>query len=90
VETKYAQYQDQLDYLNEMDELYQLKKEHAEENLNIAEQKYQLGMIQQIELDKARYEFLDATIGVETNKYKLLETYESINYLLAKKLLNKY
>jgi len=47
-------------------------------------------MIQQIELDKAIYEFLDASINAETNKYKLIELYESINYLLSKKLLNKY
>lgn len=90
LESQYSQYQTQLDYLKEMDELYQLKKENTQDNLNIAEQKHELGMIQQIELDKAIYEFLDASINAETNKYKLIELYESINYLLSKKLLNKY
>ena len=90
IESQYSQYQTQLDYLKEMDELYQLKKENTQDNLNIAEQKHELGMIQQIELDKAIYEFLDASINAETNKYKLIELYESINYLLSKKLLNKY
>ncbi len=90
VQSQYEQYKDQMDYLKEMDNLYQLKKENTQENLNIAEQKYQMGMIQQIELDKARYEFLDASVAYESNRYKLIELNESVNYLLSGKLLNKY
>jgi len=90
IENQYEQYKTQMEYLNEMSELYRLKKENTRSNLDIAIQKHQMGMIQQIELDKVRYEFLDASLAYESNRYKMIQLNESINYLLSGKLLSKY
>lgn len=90
IKTEYSQYADELLYYNDLQNLYSLKKENATENLQIAEEKYQLGKIQQIDLDKARLEKLEAEIEYESNKYQLILSRESINHLMSEKMLNKY
>ncbi len=90
VKTEYSQFVNDLYYYKELHDLYSLKKENATENLQIAEEKYQLGKIQQIDLDKARLEKLEADIEYESNKYQLILSRESINHLMSEKMLNKY
>lgn len=88
--TQYSQLISDMDYLQKLNLLYKEKIKQTEENLSIASQRYELGMIQQLDYDKSRYEYLDAKLALEANQYDLLAKKENINYLLCNKLLNKY
>lgn len=90
LENQYQQYKDNLNYFKQLDNLYAIKKDNTKLNLVIAEKRYELGMIEQIELDKARFENFDAIQAYESNKYKLIELAEQVNFLLSNKILNKY
>lgn len=90
VSRDYELYREELSYHIRLDELYEQKRDQAEEQIRNAEERYRLGMIQQLDLDKARSEFLDADIAYSTNRYQIIAKQEAINYLLSNKILGKW
>jgi len=90
LQTQFKQYKEDFEYYTQLDGLYKLKKENTALNLSIAENRYELGMIDPLELDKARYENFEAISSYDSNKYRIIELREKINFLLAEKILNKY
>ncbi len=87
---QYSQLSDELGYLENLHQLYLKKVKQTNENLSIATERYKLGLIPQLDFDKARYEFLDAKIALESNQYEIISKRENINFLMSKKLLNKW
>lgn len=81
---------EELSYLNQLDQLYRERLNQSQEQIRIAEERYRLGMIQQLELDKTRSEYLDADIAYNSNRYQILSKQEALNYLLSHKILGKW
>ena len=66
------------------------KLSQSAEQIRIAEERYRLGLIELLELDKTRVDYIDADIAYNTNRYQIIQTRENLNYLLSDKLLGKW
>ena len=73
-----------------MDELYQERLEQSQEQIRIAEERYRLGMIQLLELDKTRTEYIDSNIQYNANRYQIIKKQEELNHMLSQKILGKW
>ncbi|MDP2173522.1 MAG: TolC family protein [Candidatus Cloacimonadaceae bacterium] len=80
----------ELAYQNRLNELYGEKLEQSREQIRIAEERYRLGLIQLLELDKTRTDYIDANIAYHTNRYQIIAKQEALNYLLSNKILGKW
>ena len=80
----------ELEYLNRLDELYQEKLEQANSQIQIAEERYRLGLIDLLELDKTRVDFINSEISYYSNRYQILAKQEAINNLLSLKIMGKW
>jgi len=80
----------ELNYLLRLQELLQQKLAQSQEQIKQAEERYRLGMIDILELDKTRTEYIDADISYNTNGYKIIAKQEAINYLLSQPLMGKW
>lgn len=86
----YNNYVQELEYLLRLDELYSEKLEQSSQQIQIAEERYRLGIIQLLELDKTRTEYIDADIQYNANRYQIIMKQEEINHLLSRKILGKW
>jgi outer membrane protein TolC len=80
----------ELEYLLRLDELYRERLEQSTQQINIAEERYRLGMIQLLELDKTRTEYIDADIQYNANRYQIIQKQEDINHMLSNQILGKW
>lgn len=80
----------ELQYLVRLNELYSEKLSQSREQIKIAEERYRLGMIQLLELDKTRIDYIDADIAYHANRYQIIQKQEAIEYLLSNKILGKW
>lgn len=80
----------ELQYLVRLDELYAEKLAQSREQISQAEERYRLGMIELLELDKTRTDYIDADIAYNANRYKIISKQEAINYLLSQPVLGKW
>lgn len=80
----------ELQYLVRLDELYEEKLAQSREQIRQAEERYRLGMIELLELDKTRTDYIDADIAYNANRYKIISKQEAINYLLSQPVLGKW
>ncbi|HCX60456.1 MAG: TolC family protein [Candidatus Cloacimonadaceae bacterium] len=80
----------ELEYLLRLDELYQERLEQSQEQIRIAEERYRLGMIQLLELDKTRTEYIDSNIQYNANRYQIIKKQEELNHMLSQKILGKW
>ncbi|MDZ4120888.1 MAG: TolC family protein, partial [Candidatus Cloacimonadaceae bacterium] len=90
ISREYDAAREELDYLRELQSLYEEKLAQATEQIRIAEERYRLGMIQQLELDKTRSEFLDANIAASSNRYQIIAKQEALHFLLSQPILGKW
>lgn len=90
IQSQYTQASTQLEYLQRLDTLYSEKLSQSAEQIRIAEERYRLGLIELLELDKTRVDYIDADIAYNTNRYQIIQTRENLNYLLSDKLLGKW
>lgn len=79
-----------LEYLLRLESLYYERLQQASEQIEIAQERYRLGLIELLELDKTRTSYIDATIEYENNRYEILKTQENLNYQLSKPILGKW
>lgn len=79
-----------LEYLLRLDTLYAEQLEQASAQIENAQERYRLGLIELLELDKTRTSYIDATLEYDNNRYEILKTQESINYLISKPILGKW
>ncbi|MCK9557486.1 MAG: TolC family protein [Candidatus Cloacimonetes bacterium] len=80
----------ELEYLLRLDELYRERLEQSQEQIRIAEERYRLGMIQLLELDKTRTEYIDSDIQYNANRYQIIQKQEELNHLLSQKIMGKW
>ena len=76
--------------LNRSYTLYSDKLKLAEENLNMAQEQYRLGMISLLDMDRAKIDHQNAQLSYNNHHYNLLRKQEEINLLLSNKILGKY
>lgn len=86
----YTIMQQELQYLIRLDELYSEKLDQSTEQIKQAEERYRLGLIQLLELDKTRTDYIDADIAYYANRYQIIIKQEAINKLLSHKILGKW
>lgn len=87
---QYQLLEKELQYLQRLDELYTDKLSQSAEQIAQAEERYKLGLIDILELDKTRVEYIDSDISYNNNRYQILAKQEAINHLLSLKLLGKW
>lgn len=80
----------ELEYLLRLDELYDERLAQSSEQIRIAEERYRLGMIQLLDLDKTRTDYISADIEYNTNRYQIIQKQEALNYLLSNQILGKW
>ncbi|MFA5509722.1 MAG: TolC family protein [Candidatus Cloacimonadaceae bacterium] len=90
IRRQYQNASQELEYLIRLDELYQEKLDQSSRQINIAEERYRLGLIDLLELDKTRTDYIDADIAYNANRYQILAKQESLNFLLSHKILGKW
>ncbi len=87
---QYATLTQELAYLNRLDELYGEKLAQSESQIRVAEERFRLGLIELLELDKTRVEFINSEIAYNNNRYQILARQEAINNLLSQKIQGKW
>ncbi len=82
--------QNDLKTLNRSYTLYSDKLKLAEDNLNMAQEQYRLGMISLLDMDRAKIDHQNAQLSYNNHHYNLLRKQEEINLLLSNRILGKY
>ena len=80
----------ELEYLTRLDELYREKLEQSSQQIKIAEERYRLGLIELLELDKTRTDYIDADTAYNANLYQILAKQQNLNFLLSRPILGKW
>ena len=83
INIRYNQYLEELNYLEQLHGLQQNRVQQTTENLEMAQQRYRLGLLTQLDLDRARYDYLNSRIDLEVNQYQLILKKLSIDHLLS-------
>ncbi len=82
--------QNDLETLKRSYTLYSDKLKLAEDNLNMAQEQYRLGMISLLDMDRAKIDHQNAQLSYNNHHYNLLRKQEEINLLLSSKILGKW
>jgi len=86
----YQKAQRDLLYLTKTYELYNKKLIQAQSNLDIAQERYRLGLINLIDLEQARVEQLNAELSRNSKYYSLIKKQEEVNLLLSQPVLGRW
>jgi outer membrane protein TolC len=62
----------------------------ARKNLEKAEEQFKLGLINLLDLDKSRLDYLNAQLNYNKNYYQLFRKQEERNLLLSQKILGRW
>ena len=68
-------------------ELFQQKHSLSKVSLDIAEERFRLGVISNLDLDKARLQYLDAEYQLVNRFYSLIRKQEELKYIKSEKIL---
>ncbi len=90
LERQYTTLSQELAYLQRLDQLYAEKLAQSENQIRIAEERFRLGLIELLELDKTRVEYINSEIAYHNNRYQILARQEAINNLLSQKIQGKW
>ncbi|HOD55097.1 MAG TPA: TolC family protein [Candidatus Cloacimonadota bacterium] len=93
VEQEQVKYQQAVNDLNIYQQSYQIYKQKAElskTNLEISQKRFELGVVNTLDLDKSRIQYLEAQLNMNTKYYSLLKKQQEINYLISGKVLGKW
>jgi outer membrane protein TolC len=71
-------------------ELYQRKLDLSRKNLQIAEERFMLGNISNLDLDKARIQFLESDFQLTNQFYTLVKKQEELNFLASREILGRW
>ncbi len=88
--SQYNQLMRNLEYLHKAKDLYERKVQQSNENLSVANEKYTLGLIDLIELDRSRISNLQARISQNENFYSILKSQEQLNKLLSLPIMGRW
>jgi outer membrane protein TolC len=73
-----------------MNELYSEQLAQSRDQITQAEERYRLGLIELLELDKTRTNYIETDISYNNNLYSIMAKQEEINYLLSEPVLGKW
>lgn len=93
VQTHKSKYTQALNDLKNNKITYDINKQKldlAKTNLQIAEQRFNLGIINLLDLDKSRIQYLNAQLTLNSKYYSLLKKQEEVNLITSNKILNKW
>lgn len=90
IDRQYSTLSKELAYLERLDALLSEKLAQAENQIRIAEERFRLGLIELLELDKTRVEYINSEIAYHNNSYQILARQEAINNLLSRKIQDKW
>jgi outer membrane protein TolC len=62
----------------------------SRDQITQAEERYRLGLIELLELDKTRTNYIETDISYNNNLYSIMAKQEEINYLLSEPVLGKW
>lgn len=86
----YASAVQELNYLKRMNELYTEKLDQSRAQITQAEERYRLGLIELLELDKTRTDYIETDIAYNNNRYQIIAKQEAIAQLLSSPVLGKW
>ena len=86
----YASAVQELNYLKRMNELYTEKLAQSREQIKQAEERYRLGLIELLELDKTRTDYIETDIAYNNNRYQIIAKQQAIANLLSKPVLGMW
>lgn len=70
--------------------IMQKKYDLSNSNMEIAENRFNLGLINSLELDKSRVQYLESKLNLLNKKFNLFKKKEEINTLVSGKILEKW
>ncbi|NQT65644.1 MAG: TolC family protein [FCB group bacterium] len=82
--------QNDVETLKRSFDLYDKKLQLAEENLNMSQEHFRLGMISLLDMDRSKIDFQNTQLARIQNHYQLMKKQEEINLLLSSKILGKW
>jgi len=71
-------------------DLSQQRHELAGENLDMAQERFDLGIMSLLELDQATSDYLEAELDLSTRYYQLMIKQEEINLFLSRRILDRW
>lgn len=71
-------------------DLYVKRLKLAEENLQMAQEQFRLGLINLLDLDRSKIEYQNAQLSYISSHYNLMRKQEELNLLLSGKILAKW
>ncbi|MDD2650205.1 MAG: TolC family protein [Candidatus Cloacimonetes bacterium] len=71
-------------------EIYRQKLDLSTTHLEIAQKRFEMGLINMLDLDKSRIQYLEAQLSMNSKYYSLLKKQQEINYLKSGKVLGKW
>ncbi|MCF7910888.1 MAG: TolC family protein [Candidatus Cloacimonetes bacterium] len=80
----------ELENLKTTSEMYLQKLTLARQNMDMAQQQYQLGTIGLIDLDRNRLDLQNAQLSYNTRYYDLIRKQQELNLLLSRPILDKW
>lgn len=86
-------YNNQANSLNTLQttfELYEQKKQLSQENLDMAQEQYSLGIIGLLDLDRFKIDYQNAQVSYNGAYYELIRARESLNLLLSNKIMGRW
>lgn len=87
---KYKQTMNDLNISKQSYEIYKQKAELSKTNLEIAQQRFQLGIINLLDLDKSRIQYIEAQLSLNNKYYSYLKKVEELNYLISDKVMGRW
>ena len=79
-----------IETLERSKELYESKLSLAEENLEMAQEQYRLGIISLLDLDSAQIDYQDAQLSYNNKYYALMRKQEELNKETAEPILKRW
>ncbi len=93
VNTKENQFEQLIREWDNQNRIYRLaerRQELAVDNLNMAQERFDLGMMSLLELDQATSDYLEAELDLSSRYYQLLIKQEEINLFLSRRILDRW
>lgn len=87
---KYQQSINEFNIYRQSYEIYKQKLALATTHLEIAQKRFEMGLINILDLDKSRIQYLEAQLSMNSKYYTLLKKQQELNYLKSDKILDRW
>lgn len=87
---KYQQSINEFNIYKQSYEIYKQKLALSTTHLEIAQKRFEMGLINILDLDKSRIQYLEAQLSMNSKYYTLLKKQQELNYLKSNKILDRW